>query len=81
MAARALPYWPRVQRASLAAQYASYDTTRDFLKAVADGEMPPPFQMAGADAWDRLDLDASIDAIKAGAKRTTPWQERAPSRV
>lgn len=77
MASRALPYWPRVQRAKVAAAYTGYDSERAFLTAVAEGEMPPPFLHSGADAWDMPDLDASLDAIKAGARRTARWQERA----
>jgi len=78
---RALPSWPRVQRARLAAEYSGYANERDFLKAVADGCMPAPFTLNGADAWDVTDLDASIDAIKAGARAPRRWQEGAPARV
>lgn len=81
MAARALPYWPRVQRARLAAEYAGFGSERAFLAAVNDGTMPPPFTLTGADAWDMSDLDAAIDAMKAGAQRKRQWQERAPDRV
>lgn len=81
MAARAIPYWPRVQRARLAAEYAGFGSERAFLAAVNDGLMPPPFTHSGADAWDTPDLDAAIEAIKAGASRSRKWQERAPARV
>lgn len=78
---RAQPRWERVQRARGAAAYAGYKTERDFLTAVCDGAMPPPFLHCGADAWDILDLDAAIDAMKAGAARPRKWQEQAPARV
>lgn len=81
MASRALPHWPRVQRAKIAAAYAGYASEREFLRDVADGVMPPPFVLNGADAWDMEDINASIDAIKAGARRAPKWQERAPARV
>ncbi|MFL0586238.1 hypothetical protein ACH0BU_06305 [Sphingomonas olei] len=70
-----------MQRASIAAAYAGYGTARDFLRDVSAGIMPPPFELNGADAWDVGDLDAAIDAIKAGARKTSKWQERAPARV
>lgn len=81
MAARSQPRWERIQRASGAASYAGYRSEREFLSAVSSGEMPPPFLHGGADAWDICDLDSSIDALKVGAKRPRPWQERAPQRV
>lgn len=81
MASRIQPRWERVQRAKGAAEYAGYRSDKDFLTAVQDGVMPPPFLHAGADAWDLADLDAAIDALKAGARRTSRWQERAPARV
>src|SRR3546814_6993367 len=58
-----------------------YASERAFLTAVQIGEMPPPFRHCGHDAWDILDLDAAIDALKAGEQRPRKWQERAPDRV
>lgn len=81
MASRAIPHWPRVQRAKVAAEYAGYGSEKAFLTAVAEGHMPAPFVLSGADAWDIADIDASIDAIKAGARRIPRWQERAPARA
>ena len=81
MASRAQPRWQRVQRASGAADYAGYRAERDFMAAVQCGDMPPPFELGGAPAWDILDLDAAIDAMKAGAQSRRKWQERAPARV
>jgi hypothetical protein len=81
MAARVSPRWERIQRAKGAAAYAGYRGERDFLAAVAEGAMPAPFKLGGADAWDLHDLDAAIDALKAGAQVKRPWQQRAPARV
>ena len=81
MGARVQPRWERVQRARNAALYAGYASERDFLTAVQDGVMPPPFLHCGADAWDILDIDGAIDTLKAGAQRRRTWQERAPARV
>lgn len=75
------PRWQRVQRAKGAAEYAGYSNERDFLLAVQQGDMPPPFAHCGKDAWDIVDLDASIEAMKAGAQSQRKWQERAPHRV
>lgn len=44
-----------------------------FLRMVAEGTMPEPFQMDGADAWDINDLDDAVDALKAGANRKGSW--------
>jgi hypothetical protein len=71
MASRALPFWPRVQRAKVAAAYAGYGSERDFLRDVSEGVMPAPFVLNGANAWDMDDLNASIDAVKAGALRVS----------
>lgn len=78
---RAQPRWQRVQRAKGAADYAGYQSERAFLSDVQEGRMPPPFEHCGAPAWDILDLDASIDALKAGTQGKRKWQERAPNRV
>ena len=79
--ARAQPRWERVQRARGAAAYAGYTSDKAFLTAVSRGEMPTPFLHCGAEAWDILDLDAAIDALKAGLQRPRKWQEGAPDRV
>ena len=69
MMARAQPRWERVQRARGAAAYAGYANDKAFMTAVAAGEMPPPFLHCGADAWDIVDIDAAIDALKAGRRK------------
>lgn len=82
MASRASPRWARIQHAGGAAEYAGYRSEREFLAAVSDGQMPPPsFELRGRTVWDILDLDASIDAMKATAAMPKRWQERAPDRV
>lgn len=81
MSARLSPRWPRAMHAARAAEYAGFTNSRAFLTAVQDGRMPPPFSLCGADAWDINDLDAAIDALKAGASRRPAWRERAPARV
>lgn len=81
MTARAQPRWPRTLRARAAADYAGYQSERAWLAAVATGEMPQPFKHGGADAWDIVDIDEYIDALKAGAQRPRRWQEHGPQRV
>lgn len=72
--------WPRTMRQSTAAQYVERSPA-DFARMVAAGVMPPPFDLDGADAWDMVDLDAAIDALKAGARTGRNWKERAPARA
>jgi predicted DNA-binding transcriptional regulator AlpA len=79
--ARALAPWPRSLRSARAAEYAGYETERSFRLAVSDGAMPPPFELGGADAWDIVDLDEAIDALKAGAARAGNWREKAHERA
>jgi len=81
MSLRVATRWERIQRAKGAADYACYRSEREFLAAVQRGDMPPPFDHCGAPAWDILDIDISLDALKAGAQRARKWQERAPDRV
>ncbi len=75
----ALPAWPRTMRQAKAAAYVDCAVPR-FARLVAEGVMPPPFDLSGAPAWDVRDLDAAVDSIKAGA-RGGRWQDRAPARV
>jgi predicted DNA-binding transcriptional regulator AlpA len=62
-----LPDWPRVMRATRAAQYVDL-TTKAFLRLVACEEMPAPFLLNGVDAWGRLEIDAAIDVLKSGRR-------------
>lgn len=79
--AAAAPYWPRTMRQSKAAAYVDC-TVPKFARMVADGMMPPPFDLDGAAAWDIVELNASVDALKAGARHGGGrWQDRAPVRA
>jgi hypothetical protein len=66
-----------VQRANVAAAYAGYASERAFQVAVVSGDMPAPFEIGGADAWDITDLDEAVDAIKAGGKHIGNWRKGA----
>ncbi len=79
MAGRAFPAWPRVQRAKDAASYTGYANERAFRAAVANGDMPAPFEIGGADAWDIMELDAAVDAIKTGTPAIGNWRRGADS--
>ena len=81
MASRMTIPLPRVLRAGGAAEYAGYKTAKDFQRAVACGEMPPGFDHAGGDAWDRLEIDDAIDLLKSATKRNYRWQEQGADRV
>lgn len=81
MASRAAFIMPRILRAPGAADYAGYGSSRDFMRAVSAGDMPPAFQHNGGDAWDRLEIDDAIDLLKSGTKRGYNWQERGAARV
>jgi len=47
-------------RADRAGAYLSMSTSQ-FLKMVADGELPPPIKVHAMAMWDRLELDAAIE--------------------
>lgn len=79
MAARALPNWPRVLRAKMAADYAGYGSERDFRVAVASGDMPVPFTLGNAEAWDITEINEAVDAIKAGGVSAGNWRKEAES--
>lgn len=81
MASRAALLLPRNLGAHRAAEYAAYPSAREFLHAVAVGEMPPAFKICGQDVWDRLDIDDAIDRLKVGTKRGHSWQEKGAARV
>lgn len=71
--------WPRTMRKAKAAAYVDCAVPK-FDRLVAQGLMPEPFDLDGAPAFDIHELDAAVDAIKAGA-RNGRWQDRAPARV
>jgi predicted DNA-binding transcriptional regulator AlpA len=59
-----LAYPPRMMRAERAAGYLGMSTSQ-FLKMVHDHEMPQPIKVHSMSIWDRLDLDAAVDDLKA----------------
>ena len=74
-----LPAWPRTMRKAKAAAYVDCAIPK-FDRLVAEGVMPPPFDLGGQPVWDQQDLDASVDHSKAGARHGR-WQDRAPARA
>lgn len=64
--------WPRTMRKATAAEYVERSVAT-FDRMVADGTMPEPFFLGGAEAWDIQDLDQAVDALKAGARRQGSW--------
>ena len=77
MATRALSYCPRAQRAACAAAYAGYGSEAAFLRDVAAGIMPQPFEIGGANVWHTHDLDEAVDAVKAGGTVMGNWRKGA----
>lgn len=59
----ALSYPPRLLRADRAAAYLGMSQTT-FLDLVAQGLLPKPVKLRGMRAWDRLKLDATVDALE-----------------
>lgn len=64
--------WPRSMRKATAAEYVERSVAV-FDRMVAEGTMPEPFDLGGAEAWDIQDLDNAIDALKAGARQRGSW--------
>ena len=64
-----LAYPPRMMRAERAAGYLGMSTSQ-FLKMVHDQEMPQPIKVHSMSIWDRLDLDAAVDDLKAKQNRS-----------
>lgn len=75
-----LAFPPRTLRKAKAAAYVGVPVPA-FERMVSSGEMPDPFPMAGAEAWDIRDLDRAVDDLKAGAMRATDWRRHAPQRA
>lgn len=70
-----LAYAPRGLRADRAAAYLGMSRTK-FLELVDSGRMPDAMVIDSMKLWDRFDLDAAIEEIKAspdepGGKRNT----------
>ena len=59
-----LSYPPRMMRRERAAAYLDISTGQ-LDKFVAEGILPKPTRIKNVLAWDRADLDAAIDDIKA----------------
>ena len=60
------PTNPRGLRADNAAAYLGMSKTK-FLELVGQGLIPTAFDIGGVKIWDRLDLDAVIEAAKEDA--------------
>ena len=52
--------WPGFMSLDIAAAYCSFDA-REFLKAVAAGELPQPVLIDGKERWRLADLHASTE--------------------
>ena len=75
-----LAFLPRNLRKPKAAAYVGVSVPA-FDRMVSSGDMPAPFILAGAEAWDVRDLDRAVDDMKAGAKPQQDWRRHAPSRA
>ncbi len=76
----ALAFLPRNLRKPKAAAYVGVSVPA-FERMVSNGEMPSPFTLSGAEAWDIRDLDRAVDDLKAGATPQQDWRRNAPSRA
>jgi predicted DNA-binding transcriptional regulator AlpA len=59
-----LAYPPRAMRAERAAAYLAMSEST-FLRLVAERTLPKPVKIRGMILWDRLDLDAAFNNLKA----------------
>jgi len=64
-----LAYPPRAMRAETAAAYLSMSRAF-FLELVNEGLMPKPVRIRGAVTWDRIELDAAYEDLKANRINT-----------
>jgi predicted DNA-binding transcriptional regulator AlpA len=62
-------YAPRGMRAERAAAYLGIGLTK-FLGLVDSGRMPQPLRIDGIVVWDRVELDAAFDELKAAPQRS-----------
>jgi len=68
-----LPDWPRILRAELAAAYCGV-SEGTFRTMVKDGIYPNPvLRRQGVVAWDREQIDKSIDRMANGTKGVESW--------
>ena len=70
-------YAPRAMRADRAAAYLSMATST-FLELVKEGLLPKGVKVKGMVRWDRYELDAAFDELRAksNAQRRNPFEER-----
>jgi predicted DNA-binding transcriptional regulator AlpA len=73
-----LSYPPRAFRADRAAAYLGGMAKSTFLELVDEGLMPKGVPVKGMMMWDRLDLDAAFDELKArsNAKKRNTFEEK-----
>jgi hypothetical protein len=71
-----LAYPPRAFRAERAAAYLSMSTSK-FLELVDRGKLSPGVKVDGMTLFDRLQLDADFEALKAeeAGRRRNPIEE------
>ncbi len=62
-----ISYPPRALRADRAAAYLGAMSTSKFLALVDAGRLPQPVRIDGMTMWDRLELDAAFETLKAEA--------------
>lgn len=65
---------PRCLSRAAAAAYAGVSATK-FTQLVSDGRMPQPIEFDRRKVWDRLAIDAALDALSAKAPLTIPRNE------
>jgi|RhiMethySRZTD1v2_1073278.scaffolds.fasta_scaffold29685_11 predicted DNA-binding transcriptional regulator AlpA len=72
-----MSYPPRAMRAERAAAYLGGMAPSTFFELVEDGLLPRGVEVKGMKMWDRHDLDAAFDELKARsrAKRRNPFEE------
>jgi predicted DNA-binding transcriptional regulator AlpA len=65
-------YPPRGLRVFDAAAYLGMSRSK-FLELVESGKLPRPIAIDAMRVWDRIELDAAFDAIKAEPERTNSF--------
>jgi hypothetical protein len=87
MSIRRAPYAPMAMSRELAAQYCSL-SVRDFERAVAAGELPMPFLLAGQERWNREAIETMLGCLneapddwrskQPGLNRGYEWEKHQP---
>jgi hypothetical protein len=67
-------YPPRMMNADRAAAYLDISKTK-FLEGVSGKVWPAPRDVDGLPRWDRMDLDAAVDAMGERKKRLAPGRK------